>query len=262
MGTYTLWMYKVMEDKNSMLYWWPKVKDLSIPQPKTIMLKVDPKMAYEVEDGGKYPQMDEFKEAVTILGLPVFIRTDQLSGKHEWSKTCFLNSYAEKDLQQHIWALTDATLGCDVMGRPVNAFAFREYIPMASKYTAFFGQMPVNPERRYFIENGKVLCHHPYWIKEAIVNPSVKNWSKLSDKMNEETTGEIVLLMGYALRVADVMNGFWSVDFCKARDGRWILIDMALGESSWHPEECQNNRTVEIDYMKMFAEKLARVSNA
>jgi len=134
---------KPMKDKNSFLFWHPKVKDLSVPQPKTIIVGVDPNVAWGVIDGKQqYPQMPEFKKAVKDLGLPVFIRTDQLSGKHEWKETCFLNSSDGNDLLRHIYALVEATLGCDVMGRPVNAFVFREYIPMASKYTAFFGQMP------------------------------------------------------------------------------------------------------------------------
>lgn len=33
--------------------------------------------------------------------------------------------------------------------------------------------------------------------------------------------------------------GYWSIDFCKAKDGRWILIDMATGERTWHKEDCE-----------------------
>ena len=35
------------------------------------------------------------------------------------------------------------------------------------------------------------------------------------------------------------MKGYWSVDYWKAKDGRWILIDMAEGEKSWHPSKCK-----------------------
>lgn len=82
-------MVRIIEDKNSMLYWYPRIKDLCIPQPKTIIIKVDPTIAYDVCEGGQYPQMLEFKKTIEQLGLPVFVRTDQLSGKHDWSNTCF-----------------------------------------------------------------------------------------------------------------------------------------------------------------------------
>lgn len=226
-----------------MLYWYPKIKALAIPQPKTIIVKVDPETACKVIDGeGFYAEAGKFMAAVKELGIPVFIRTDHLSGKHSWKRTCFLNSRHYLDLIRHIYRLTDETLGCDVIGKPVNAFIFREYIPMDSKYTAFWGEMPVSPERRYFVEDGQVLCHHAYWIEEVIARPSVENWRELSREMNEQTRYEIELLKGYAAQVSAAVQGFWSVDFCRARDGRWILIDMAMGEPSWHPEDCPVNK--------------------
>lgn len=243
-----------MDDKNSMLYWYPKVKDLPIPQPKTIFIKVDPKFAFACIDGEKSYDFEKLKEIANKIDYPLFLRTDQMSGKHDWENTCFVKN--EENLPINILGVVDATLGCDAIGRPVNAFFFREYIPMDSKYIAFWGKMPVNPERRYFVEDGKVLCHHPYWIKEAIVKPDVKDWELLSEEMNVETEEEVRLLINYAKIVAKEFKEFWSIDFCKAKDGRWILIDMAIGENSWHPKDCSNNRTKEIDYLQFFSKKL------
>ena len=242
-------------DKNSMLYWYPKVKDLAIPQPETIVIEVNPGDAFKILDGtGEYPEMPKFQDAIRKLGTPIFIRTDQMSGKHDWERTCFFN--AKYRLRVHIYGLVDSTLGCDVMGRPVNAFCFRKYIHMDSKYRAFWGKMPVNPERRYFIENGQVLCHHPYWIEESIIRPSKKNWKELSKEMNLESQDEIKLLTEYAKSIS--IDGFWSVDFCRAKNKVWYLIDMAIGENSWHPKDCPNNRTKEIDYMKQMMGKTER----
>jgi len=33
-----------------------------------------------------------------------------------------------------------------------------------------------------------------------------------------------------------------SVDFARLRDGSWRLLDMAVGEQSWHPEDCPERR--------------------
>ena len=67
---------------------------------------------------------------------------------------------------------------------------------------------------------------------------------------------EIELLTEHAKQVAEKFKGFWSVDFCKAKDGRWILIDMAIGEDSWHPKDCKFSRTIELDYLKREARLL------
>ncbi len=234
-------------DKNSMLYWYPLIADLDIPQPKTVFVVVSPEYAYPLMDGNNKYDMKKITKKAKEVGYPLFLRTDQMSGKHSWDKTCYVNS--EKVLKLNLYGVVESTLCCDVMGRPVRAFFFREYIPMDSGYTAFWGNMPVNPERRYYFENGKVLCHHPYWIEEAINRPSIRNWKQSSRKMNTETDEEIKLLTKYAELVAKKFKGFWSVDFCKAKDGRWILIDMALGKDSWHPEDCPNNRTERVSFI-------------
>lgn len=117
------------------------------------------------------------------------------------------------------------------MGLDFKALVVREFIPMDSRFTAFYGDMPVNPERRYFIKGGKMICHHPYWIEEAVEEskqPSIENWREVTKELNAETKEEIALLSGYAELVAEKLSGSWSVDFCKARDG----------QRSWHPEDC------------------------
>jgi hypothetical protein len=117
----------------------------------------------------------------------------------------------------------------------------RKYIPMQSSYKAFRG-MPVNPERRYFVQDGKVVCHHAYWIEDAITaygdTKLPKNWKELSAAMNKETDCEIAQLTTYAEAVSAAVEGHWSVDFCKGADGLWYLIDMAQAKSSWHPADC------------------------
>jgi hypothetical protein len=95
----------------------------------------------------------------------------------------------------------------------------------------------VNPERRYLIKDGEVVAHFAYWIKDAIINPSRPDWEELSDLMNYESEEEITLLTGYAQQVAQRLRGYWSVDFCKAKNGTWYLIDCAKGEDSFKPEE-------------------------
>jgi len=171
--------------------------------------------------------------------LPVFLRTDIISGKHGWTKTCYFDgSHA---LWKHLLAILVDNLLADKLD--ISAFVVREYIPMASRFVAFYGNMPVNPERRYFIKDGTIQCHHPYWFEDCI-QPTLKeglppNWRELLREMNHDSPQTISILTNYALKVADKFEHCWSVDFCLAADGRWILIDMAVAKDSWHPKECE-----------------------
>lgn len=100
--------------------------------------------------------------------------------------------------------------------------------------------MPVASERRYFINKGQIQCHHPYWILDSIHDPSVDNWRELLTELNEETPEEVKLLSKYALSVAEILEGYWSVDFALSNKGEWYLIDMAKGEDSFHNDQCSN----------------------
>lgn len=226
-------------DKNSMLYWHPRIKDLPIPQPKTEIVKLTKK------EKDKYYRseipLDELTNRVknkifSSFKLPVFLRTDQLSAKHLWDRSCFLKDTT--DLERHLFEIITESKCAGIFGLPIEAIAVREYIEMDSKFTAFLGYMPINTERRYFIKNNKVQCRHPYWIEGAIgesLKSLPKNWKELLKKTNIQTKEEIELLTNYANKVAEVIDGYWSVDFCKGKDGKFYLIDMAKGDESWHP---------------------------
>ena len=234
--------------KDSFLYWYPKIKRLNIPQPKSFIVLVTDDEFKQTFDGMPKTLTQKVQEIIdAYFVLPVFIRTDLASGKHSWKDSCFYDG--SKSLWKNLWGVVEFNHIADIMGLVFTAIIVREYIPMESKFTAFWGQMPVNPERRYFIDKGQVLCHHHYWIEEAITNPSIEEWQEILEEINAEAPEEIELLSGYAELIAKKLLGFWSIDFCKAKDGRWILIDMATGEHSWHPKDCPHNRTKEINYI-------------
>jgi hypothetical protein len=227
---------KLTITKDSLLYWHPKVRNLDIPQPQTEFILLSKKEYYATMDNMPKSIIDKVDKVIEEkFKLPVFIRTDQASGKHSWKDTCY---YTGEKLGLHLFKICEANHCADVIGLPFRGIVIREFIEMASEYTAFWGEMPVSPERRYFIKDGKILCHHHYWIREAIRNPSVENWEELSDEMNKQTEEEIKLLSFYAEQIIKVIDGFWSIDFCKAKNGKWYLIDMATGENSWHPNDC------------------------
>jgi len=230
-------------DRNSMLYWWPRIKDLDVPMPKTTIIESNNVTLSGILDGEKPPEIltEEIVKAADIYGYPVFVRTDQASGKHDWEKTCFVPS--KEKLFSHIYNILEFNECADIFGLPYEAIVIREYIPLESSFKAFNGNMPVSKERRYFVKDGQVTCHHPYWPEEAIEeahsirhNPLPDNWRELLRELNTETEEEIRLLSDYARKIGERLSGYWSVDFAKGKDGKWYFIDAALGQDSWHPD--------------------------
>jgi len=233
--------FKLNEDyyKNSMQYWWPKIKDIpGIPMPKTIMVKSKDEWWWSVLDGDNLPTVHtyELNEAADELGYPVFVRSSFLSAKHQWRNTCYVDS--PETLLTNLCRLAEEGY-CRIPYIPADAFFFREYIQMASEFTAFYNDMPIAPEQRYFVKDGQVQCRHFYWPEESIHHPSIRDWGEALAKMSILHPQENEVLSLMAERVGLRLGGLWSVDFCKADDGTWYLIDCALAINSYHPENCK-----------------------
>ena len=224
-------------NKNSMLFWHPYTEVIDIPQPKTKIVRVDQSLS-NILEGHPLPNYLEllFKEKAKEIGYPLFLRTDFASAKHDWKNTCFVPS--EDRLINHIAQVVEFNDMAGIIGLPYQAIIFREYIPLESSFRAFKGEMPVAKERRYFIKDGEVKCHHPYWEEGAVAKSSIlpENWQELLSQLNQEDEEEVSLLTSYARQLGQVLEGYWSVDFAKGKDGKWYFIDAALGEQSWHPE--------------------------
>lgn len=252
--------------EDSLLHWYPKTKDLGILTPKTSIIELNDKERedYKGQDIDAFDYSRLVNEITRTIDseykLPVFLRTDFFSGKHLWKKTCYLSDI--NNLRDNLFELFCESVLADLFGLPLEAMIVREFIQMDTIFKAFYGEMPVNPERRYFIREGKVICRHPYWEskvftrREGIEEKLPKNWRVLLAEANKETEKEINLLTEYSERVGKVLDGFWSVDFCKSKKGIWYLIDMALGEQSWHPPSCENSTMeeepeVKIDFSNM-----------
>jgi len=234
-------------DKNSLLYWYPKIKTLDIPIPKTEIVEVedDPFYFSNFVEGNnnleKY-NVEIFKKA-ELIGFPLFMRTDLASGKHDWKNSCYVEK--KEKLMKNLRGVIEFSFMAHIIGLSINAIVFREYIELEAEFTAFWGELPIAKERRYFIKDGDIQCHHPYWPHDAILRPSREDWEVILTQLNTESEEEVALLSDYAKRVASVLKGYWSVDFAHAKDGRWILIDMALGAESFHLKGCPFARKME-----------------
>jgi len=236
-------MNKIFPNKNSMFYWWPLIEDLPIPKPKTILVKHEGafkgKLSYAPFRGEPDPYFDklveEVKKAAKEIGYPVFIRSDQTSAKFEWKNTCYVES--EEQIRRNILNILEFT----AMTFTLSFFgiAVREFLELDWRFTSHKG-MPVAAERRYFVKDGKVICWHPYWPPASIRNPSIDNWLEVLKELQTPTEGEVELLTHYAELIGERLGGYWSIDFCRHKNGTWYLTDMALGKDSYHWATCPN----------------------
>lgn len=226
-------------DPNSMFIWLPVVEAAGIPSPRTEMVDVGPGPLTGILDGNPLPHPEPIIQAAERIGYPLFLRTDLASGKHSWRETCFVTQ--PERLLNHVYAVVEFNEMAGVIGLNYTGLALREYVELDSPFKAF-QEMPVARERRYFAEEGKVLCHHPYWIEDAIAaygahRPMLPpDWrQRLADLNHEGDEVGQLTEWAEAVSASRELEGVWSIDFAHTRDGRWLLIDMALGAMSWHP---------------------------
>lgn len=228
-----------MQQESSLLHWFPLIRDI-LPVPRTIIAHITTEEVYSLVgllDGEMISENlhCRLKTAAQQIGYPLFLRSDQGSAKHDYEHSCCLKS--EEGLLGHLGCLIEWHLLRDLWPR---AIVFRELLPLNAPFKAFIG-LPIAKERRYFVDEGKVMCHHPYWPEGAIEQGRGHSnlpdgWQKMLAEISIEDEGEIACLTRMAEDFAEAIPGFFSVDFAQKTDGQWVMIDAARGELSWHPE--------------------------
>ncbi|MCK4601043.1 MAG: hypothetical protein KAU28_01160 [Phycisphaerae bacterium] len=229
-------------EQNCLSYWYPRLVESGVRTPLTRIYETDldltPLVDGQVVRGfGAF--CDELCTCMSAVGgPPAFLRTGCGSGKHEWSSTCYLNDFS--DLPGHVRALVEWSLLVDMLGLPTNVWVVREFLPLKFAFHAFRG-LPISVERRYFVRDGRVECHHPYWpvgaLREAHHRiPLPADWQAQLRQVNQESAEEVAYLSEQSARVAAKLPGYWSLDWAQTVGGEWYAIDMARGENSWHLE--------------------------
>lgn len=173
-----------LEQESSLCNWYPKIWK-KIPTPRTRILKLTTDEIYQLRatiDGAIIPEdlKTRIRSELYWMSTPLFLRSDQASGKHDWKDTCFVDDKSK--IFQHITNLVEWHECAGFLGVSFEALVFREYLPLKSKFTAFNG-MPVAPEWRLFVRDGKVVCKHFYWPDDSIINPSIKGWQPVLHEM-------------------------------------------------------------------------------
>lgn len=237
------------EDRNCLSWWFPKLEAACLPVPKTIILTM-PVAAQEdffsafdgtdSPDGGVAVKAfgDQVRAAVAeVGGPPAFLRTGHTSGKHNWSRTCFLSDPALAE--SHLFAIIEFSEICDLMGLPWSTWAVREMLPTkVFGSCAKYGGMPVAREFRFFVDGGEIRCWHPYWPDQSLVDGGATEAVRKAVTDGHLTNvGEANRLYDVARRAGAALGGAWSVDILDTRLG-WYVTDCALAEDSWHWPGC------------------------
>lgn len=240
--------------RSSLLYWWPVVEASGVPAPRTIVIRIGEAEMWDILTPRHLGAVDWLVPAIDeaarrLGGYPAFLRTDHVSGKHDYAHTCYLPG--AEAIGRHLYRLLEDHLIADL---PIGAIVVRELLPVEARLRAW-DDLPIAAERRYFVRDGRVVCHHPYWPREALPRGRVwvcrdgvwrwaprREWQAILDELNQETPEEVAELAQYAEAVGKRLPGYWSIDFLRSTRG-WHLIDMAAGEVSWHPDDCPTHLT-------------------
>lgn len=233
-----------LREQTSMTNWWPRVRDLDVPTPETVEVGT---MEMEIDDGA--PATDEttiveiadYGEVAAAIdevdGPPAFIRSGQMSEKHRMAKASKLSSTDADEFGSNVWQLFEAHMMAGGVPNP-ECYYVREWLDLRHEFTAFTGT-PIASELRFFVNNGSVHEVGFYWPEDAIRRPDSENWEQELAALRENALGQRDEVADLAATVAGEFDGYWSVDFAETEDGDWYLIDMARGEVSFHPDDCE-----------------------
>jgi hypothetical protein len=264
---------RVLDDqkRNCLSEWFPllqQVDRINLPETRILRLPEKAEGLFYFASGHRDAKparhhavttfINDLKMAAIDIGYPVFMRTGLTSMKHGWRGTCYVD--APHKLVRHLKRFVGIVFdSIEPMRRllSTDVWAIREYLEPMPGFTAFNGT-PIGKERRYFINDGEVICHHPYWPAEAIhqfhfMGAGISlglpdDWEQQLEVLNYESLAEVTYLTMQAERIAAHFTGCWSVDFMQSNDGgKWYVIDMATGDRSYHWPGCRHNCQIRYD---------------
>jgi hypothetical protein len=227
----------VGEDRTCLSWWYPKIEGL-VPTPRTEIVRAGISLT-DLIDGKEPKGFDEFCGRLAEAGSRIqahnptgylFLRTGHTSGKHNWDYCCRVglgDSY-----QSHVASLVEFSAMAGFFGLPTEVWAVREMLPVNLAFRCQdYGNMPVVPERRYFIDGGKLLYSIPYWPEDALRqgSPDDTNWRDKLPVVQQEFSESAADM---ARKCGEACGGKWSVDVLLTRDGYYVT-DMAEAEKSW-----------------------------
>lgn len=238
-----------VRDKTCLSYWFPKLQAAGLPVPRTTIVEMSDaafRDVFRVFDGenmtgDSQPFFEALRSAADEIGYPCFLRTGQTSGKHDWERTCFVTE--AKAIAQHVVNLIEFSECVQLVGLPCNVWAVREFLPtMPLGVCAYYRNMPVCREFRFFVNGGEIECQHPYWPQDSLEQGGAGDCYEELCKVSDPGP-----LRKLARAVGLAVGGRWSVDILETSRG-WYVTDMAEADRSYHWEGCQFDKSGEAGH--------------
>ncbi|NIN00510.1 MAG: hypothetical protein GTO24_21230 [candidate division Zixibacteria bacterium] len=231
-----------MLDRISLSYWFPILEKTGVRVPETQWWETEADF-WSILDGEMDQSCtdfyDDLKRRANEWGYPLFLRTGHTSAKHSWKDSCYITK--EGDIGKAVYGLIEFS-AIAIPSLPLNIWAIREFLELDVHFHAFWGEMPIATERRYFIEGGNVVCSHPYWPMAALerTRQKPKNWLSLLSGMNSVEAPPGVEVD--SRKISHQFEGAWSLDWARHKNGSWYAIDMAPADVSYHWPGCDNEK--------------------
>lgn len=241
-----------MDDLTRLSYWFPLIQAAGLPVPATRIIKAtDDEVAvmegwldgdYSVAPGNLLLKIAEAADEVDMEGDGFFLRTDHTSAKHSWSKSCRVKPVpggGHRGLDKHLYEIVEFSYMA-IPSLPIDTWVVREMLKTEPLFNAFWGNMPITKEFRFFVRDSNIEHWQPYWPLDAFqdarvsvpqnaVPALVKLLSRLSPHSYEQ-------LSKLAKKANEAVPGYWSIDFLQTTDRGWVLTDMAEGDKSYRYE--------------------------
>jgi hypothetical protein len=252
---------------NCITYWFPKLAESGAKVPRTHILHAPGELLHMCDGKDPYGYADFVKLiefCCSDVGYPCFFRMGDGSGKHSWKDCCWISSPA--DIPGHLYQTVEDQACKDL---DTDIVVIREGIRTRPLFHAFWGEMPITREFRFFVEieekteiedgppgpfgeqrkilslptyEPKITHIQPYWPAEAIDGhrPDRENWAQLLQGVSTLSAAEHETLTALVLAAMSQFHGTegWSVDVLQDRAGEWWFTDMALAGCSyrWEPD--------------------------
>ena len=255
-------------------YWYPKVKDLGIATPKTVILPLPDAVieASFMERPGDRETILSFVEKVlrpTVDRFPgeVFLKNGAFSDKFHFGD-CHPKDKSVETLMRCLLSIQEASFIYDTGG---NAeFVVREYIPAPEGTPTIYGGMPLRTEIRLFYDFDTHTplytanywdwgyCHDPICDRSDADRENYEKAWPVMARQYAEKAPVIVPEVSRYLKKATGLQGIWSVDLLLDHNDKVWLIDMAPGNRSvyWDTDRIkQSQREQRILYLQTNTDK-------
>lgn len=234
-----------LDRRNSLIYWYPRIKHLDLPLPKTSVYRLDEGVStFDLEFGDIPSEMDGLLDNLPVQDIIEFIENDL-----PMDKANIRSGYKSSQLlggegavivsdpeiiRREVMFLADSMVMADF---PPNELVVREWVDievMAEGYDSHIG-----PEVRFIVDEGDVIGSFvDIYEQEFPISFDEDEATEIIDNVRERLDKDYSKLHSWAKDVAvELDETGWSIDFVQDVNGDWYLTDMGLYGLYWNSKK-------------------------